>query len=58
MQQSGKEQLATLPEQQLLSCSVAESVGMIAASLQGNELSADPASVSEQLRRQPRKTLR
>ncbi|MDF2960724.1 MAG: hypothetical protein K0S39_2459 [Paenibacillus sp.] len=58
MQQSGKEKIATLPEQQLLSCSVADSTGMIAATLYGNELYADYSSVSEQMKQQPRKTFR
>jgi hypothetical protein len=58
MQQSGKQQLVTRPEQQLLCCSVAESAGMVAAVLNGNELTAKYTSFSEQLKKQPRKTYR
>ncbi|MCS7462616.1 hypothetical protein N0M98_21065 [Paenibacillus doosanensis] len=58
MHQSGKEKAAVQPEQQLLFCSVEESLGMIAAALCDNELSAGYSSVSEQLKRQHRKTFR
>ncbi|MFE5323335.1 hypothetical protein ACFQ88_32105 [Paenibacillus sp. NPDC056579] len=58
MHQSGKEKVAVLPEQQLLYCSVEESMGMAAAYLVDNELSAGFSSVHEQIKRQPRKTFR
>jgi hypothetical protein len=58
MQQSGKQQQVTQPEQQLLCCCVAESAGMAAAVLNGNELAANYTSVNEQLKKQPRKTYR
>ncbi|WP_165972111.1 hypothetical protein [Paenibacillus piri] len=58
MHQSGKEKIVTLPEQQLLHCSVADCTGMIAAGLSGNELDADYSSVSEQMKQLPRKTYR
>jgi len=58
MRQSGKEKTATLPEQQLMSCSPADSTSMTAAGIGGNELYAGYTSVSEQMKRQPRKTFR
>lgn len=58
MHQSGKEKAAVLPEQQLLFCSMEESMAMVAASVSDNELSAGYSSVSEQLKRQSRKTFR
>jgi len=58
MHQSGKEKAAVQPEQQLLSCSVEESMAMVAASFGDNELSAGYTSVNEQFKCQSRKTFR
>ncbi|WP_156043219.1 hypothetical protein [Paenibacillus sp. UNC451MF] len=58
MHQSGKEKAVVQPEQQLLFCSMDESLGMVAAALCDNELSAGYSSVSEQLKRQTRQTFR
>jgi hypothetical protein len=58
MHKSVKQNIAFRPEQQLLACSMGESVGMVAAALSGNELHADFSSVNEQLKQQPRRTYR
>lgn len=58
MHQSGKEKLTVQPEQQLLCCSMGEAVAMAAAALTVDETAADYSSISEQLKRLPRKTFR
>ncbi|MEK3720997.1 MULTISPECIES: hypothetical protein [Paenibacillus] len=58
MHKSVNQNIVYRPEQQLLSCGLGESVGMVAASLNGNEVTADYSSVTEQLKQQPRRTYR
>jgi hypothetical protein len=58
MRKSINQNVAYRADQQLLSCSMVESVGMLAATISGNELTTDYSSVSEQMKQQPRRTYR
>jgi hypothetical protein len=58
MHQSIKQTIMNQPEQQLLSCSFEESLGMIAPKLIVSELSMDNGTVKEHLKQQPRKSFR
>jgi hypothetical protein len=58
MHQSAKQNVMNRPEQQLLSCSLKESLDMIASAFTGSELITDYSSMNEQLKQKPRKTYR
>lgn len=58
MHQSGKEKIIVQTEQQILCCSAEEAVALGAAVWSVDEVCADFSSISEQMKRQPRKTFR